>query len=111
MVDRQVDSIPLAYFDLTISRFILAFLGASDQQTLGTRLASRTFDLVGMTPLATGQRSTTTLTILGQGGVNRTHAMNFRAGPALPVSWRFGDPGVSSVFLVRRLGVFITGVG
>ena len=67
MVDRQVDSIPLAYFDLTISRFILAFLGASDQQTLGTRLASRTFDLVGMTPLATGQRSMTTLTKDGGG--------------------------------------------
>ena len=67
MVDRQVDSIPLAYFDLTISRFILAFLGASDQQTLGTRLASGAFDLVSMTPLAAGQRSTTALVILDHG--------------------------------------------
>lgn len=75
MVYRQGDSIPLAYFDLTISRFILAFLGASDQQTLGTRLASRAFDLVGMTPLATGQRSMRTLTILDH-GVDKLDARN-----------------------------------
>ena len=46
MVDRQVDSIPLAYFDLTISRFILAFLGASNLNAFSARLIPRTFDFV-----------------------------------------------------------------